>query len=117
MKTKTIKQQVFFKASSDEVYNLLMDSKKHSAFTGTDTEISKASKGKFTVYDGYCHGYNIELIPKKKIVQAWHFAEDGWPDDHFSICTFEFEPSPSGTKLSFSYTGVPEHKYQALKNG
>lgn len=58
---------MFFKASPDEVYNLLMDSKKHSAFTGTDTEISKASKGKFTVYDGYCHGYNIELIPKKRL--------------------------------------------------
>ena len=68
-------------------------------------------------FDGYCHGYNIELIEGKKIVQAWHFAEEGWPDDHFSTCTFLFEEAGNKTKLTFLQTDVPEHKVEALKGG
>ncbi len=117
MKIKTIKQTTLFKASPKEVYELIMDSKKHSAFSGAKTRISQKVKGKFETYDGYCHGYNIELKEGKKIVQAWHFAEDGWPADHFSIATFIFEKVKGGTKLKFSQSGVPEHKYETLKAG
>ena len=38
-------------------------------------------------------------------------------DDHFSICTFLFEKSGNGTKLTFTQTGVPEHKYEELRGG
>ena len=100
-----------------EVYNLLMKAKKHSAFTGSTVKMSNKVKGKFAVFDGYCHGYNVELVEGKKIVQAWHFAEDGWPDDHYSICTFEFRKSGKGTKLAFKQSGIPEHKAKTLANG
>jgi activator of HSP90 ATPase len=73
--------------------------------------------GKFTVFDGYCHGYNIELVPERRIVQAWHFAEDGWPDDHYSTCTFLFEETGGKTKLVFLQTDVPEHNVESLKDG
>jgi activator of HSP90 ATPase len=117
MKTKAIKQTVKFAAKPIEVYEQLMDAKKHSAFTGTKATMSKKPKGKFSVYDGYCHGFNIELIEGKKILQAWHFAEEGWPDDHYSICLFDFKKDGTGTKLSFVQTDVPEHKVNALKDG
>jgi len=90
MKTKSIRQTVTFNASPETVYQLIMDPKKHAAVTGSAVIMSSDVNGKFSVFDGYCHGYNIELIEGKKIVQAWHFAEDGWPDDHFSICTVNF---------------------------
>ena len=117
MKTKSIKQTVTFNASPELIYNLLMDEKKHAAFTGSKAIIDSKAKGKFSVFDGYCHGYNMELIKGKKIVQAWHFAEDGWPDDHFSICSFEFEKDGAKTKLRFLQTNVPEHKVETLKDG
>jgi activator of HSP90 ATPase len=117
MKTTTIKQTVSFRANPPDVYELIMDSRKHSAFSGANATMSRKVNGKFSVFDGYCHGYNIELTEGKKIIQAWHFAEEGWPDDHYSTCTFEFRKSPSGTKLSFTQTGVPEHKVKALKEG
>jgi len=81
MKTKTIRQSASIKASPEEVYDLLMDEDKHSSLTGTSVKMSKEINGKFEVFDGYCHGYNIELDRDKKIVQAWHFQEDGWPSD------------------------------------
>jgi activator of HSP90 ATPase len=94
-----------------------MDQHKHAAFTGSDVQMSKEVNGKFNVFDGYCHGYNIELKEGKKIVQAWHFEEDGWPEDHFSICTFLFEPAGGKTKLTFLQSDVPEHKVESLKDG
>jgi len=117
METKTIKQVVSFNAAPAEVYELIMDAKKHAAFAGGKVTMSRKPEGKFVVFDGYCHGYNIELTEGKKIVQAWHFVEDGWPDDHYSTCTFLFEPKEGGTKLTFTQTGVPAHKVESLKGG
>ncbi len=117
MKTKSIKQTVTFDSTPDKVYQLIMDQKKHAAFTGTKVIMSTKPKGKFSVFDGYIYGNNIELIEGKKIVQAWHFKEDGWPEDHYSICTFTFEKQGDKTKLTFVQTDVPEHKVDELKEG
>jgi activator of HSP90 ATPase len=117
MKTTTIKQTATFAASPREIYHLIMDSKKHTAFTGSKATMSTKVNGKFSVFDGYCHGTNIELTEGKKIVQAWHFAEEGWPDDHYSLCTFLFEQVGDKTKLSFLQAGVPEDSVNSLKDG
>jgi activator of HSP90 ATPase len=117
MQTKSIKQTVEFDSSPLEIYNLLMDEKKHAAFTSSEVSMSTEPNGKFSIFDGYCHGYNIELIEGKKIVQAWHFAEEGWPEDHFSICTFQFEEVDNKTSLTFEQTNIPEHKVEELKKG
>ena len=50
-------------------------------------------------------------------MQAWQVAEEGWPDDHYSVCTFLLEPSGDKTKLIFRQTGVPEQSAEALKDG
>ncbi|MBC7884335.1 MAG: SRPBCC domain-containing protein [Saprospiraceae bacterium] len=117
MHYKSIVQTIWFEASAEVVYHMLMDAGTHAAFTNSKATISKELDGKFSVYDGYCHGYNIELKEGEKIVQAWHFAEEGWPDDHFSICTFIFEHLGTKTKLTFTQTGIPEHKAEALESG
>jgi activator of HSP90 ATPase len=117
LKTKTISQTVTFFSTPDKIYQLLMNENLHSAFTGTKASISTKVNGKFSVFDGYCHGYNIELVRAKLIVQAWHFDEDGWPADHYSICSFKFDQDGIKTIISFIQTDVPEHKVSALKDG
>ncbi|MBI2967745.1 MAG: SRPBCC domain-containing protein [Bacteroidetes bacterium] len=117
MKTKNLKQTVNFPCAPSIAYQLLMDGKKHSEFTGGKATISKKINGKFSVYGGYIHGYNIELVKGRKIVQAWHFAEEGWPDEHFSLCTFDFAKTAKGTRLTFTQKGIPSHKYKELKAG
>jgi activator of HSP90 ATPase len=114
---KTIKQTVFFDASPMDVYELLMDESKHSELTDSDVEMSNEVDGTFEVFDGYCHGINIEIVEGEKIVQFWHFEEDGWAEDHFSTCTFIFEPTEQGCKLDFTQTDVPDHTVEALENG
>ncbi len=46
--TRTIEQTVTFKASPHEVYESLMDSAKHSKFTGAKASISREVGGAFT---------------------------------------------------------------------
>lgn len=117
METATIHQVIYFKAKPAAVYDLIMDAEKHSAFTSGPVTMSREVNGVFEVFEGYCTGYNIELEKGRKIVQAWHFREDGWPDFHNSICTFLFEDDPIGTRLTFTQTDVPAHKKKSLENG
>ena len=77
MKTKTIKQSVTFRAKPHEVYEALMDSGKHAKFTGGEAHISREVGGKFSAFDGYSEGVNLELMPDKRIVQSWRTSD--WP--------------------------------------
>jgi activator of HSP90 ATPase len=115
MKTKTIRQTVTFKASPHEVYEALMDSKKHARFTGAAASISREVGGKFTAYDGSLQGENLELVPDAKIVQTWR--SDDWPEGHYSRATFSLAKVEGGTRLTFTQTGVPEEFYEDVKQG
>ena len=104
--SKTIQQTVTFTASPHEVYEALMDSEKHAAFTGSQAKISRAVGGSFMAYDEYITGKNIELVSDKKIVQDWRAVD--WPEGYFSRITFELTAVPAGTRLDFTHTDVPE---------
>lgn len=118
MKTSTIHHVVNFQATPKEVYELIMDQDLHSEITGSEATVSREVNGEFDVFDGYCMGYNVELKDGEKIVQKWSFAEDGWPEEHYSTCTFLFEPDENGgTKMTFTQEGVPDVTYDALNSG
>ena len=115
MHVKTIRQSVTFTASPHEVYEALMDSKKHSEFTGSQVSISRQTGGKFSVYGGDIEGVNLELVPDKKIVQSWRCSD--WPEGHYSKATFSLKEISIGTRLTFSQTGVPEEFYNDIRQG
>lgn len=115
METKNIRQTVNFKAEPHEVYEALMDSKKHAKFSGGKASISRKVGGKITAYDGYIEGVNIELVPDEKIVQNWRGSD--WPEGHFSKVTFKIEKTPAGSKLTFLQEGVPVDFYEDIKQG
>jgi activator of HSP90 ATPase len=115
MKTKNIRQTVKFKAGPHEVYEALMDSKKHSAFTGGKASISRKVGGKFTAYDGYAEGKNLELLPDEKIVQSWR--GDDWPEEYYSKATFSIKKTATGSELVFVQEGVPEDVFEDVKQG
>ncbi|MCX6081011.1 MAG: SRPBCC family protein [Chloroflexi bacterium] len=100
-----IEQMVIFKASPHEVYEALMDSGKHSAFTKSVALISAEMGAEYSAYDGYITGKNLELVPDAKIVQSWRAVD--WPEDHFSVVTFLFTPVGAGTRLDFTQTNLP----------
>ncbi len=117
MKTKTIKQKVEFNAAPHEVFEALMDSKKHAQFTGGKATISRKIGGKFSAFDGYAQGENLELVEDKKIVQSWRAQEEGWPDGYYSKATFVFKKTARGTLLEFTHEGVPEEVAESISQG
>jgi activator of HSP90 ATPase len=115
METKTVKQTVTFKASLHDVYEALMDSKKHAKFTGDRASISRKVGGKFSVFDSYSEGTNLELVPDKKIVQTWRASD--WQEGHYSKVTFLLNETVGGTRLAFTQTGVPAEQYDDITQG
>ena len=115
MKTKNIRQSVTIKATPTDVYEALMDQKKHAKFTQHPAKISRKVGGKFSAFGGYCGGVNLELVEGKKIVQSWR-PED-WPKDHLSTITYSLAKALGGTKLTFTQTGIPEKFVDDMKNG
>ena len=115
METKTVKQTATFKASPHEVYEALMDSKKHANFTGDKATISRKIGGKFSTFDGYSEGTNLELIPDSKIMQTWRASD--WPEGHYSKVTFSLKEIPTGTRLTFIQTEVPAKQYEDISQG
>lgn len=114
---KTIRQLVSFKASPHEVYEALMDSRKHSIFSGSVAKIGKKVGEPFSAFDGYAYGKNVSLEPDKKIVQLWRAEEEGWPKGHFSKVTFALKKTARGTVLAFTQTGVPEAVSKSISDG
>jgi activator of HSP90 ATPase len=113
--SKLIRQSVTFKAKPHDVYEALMDSRKHAGFTGEKASISRKVGGKIMAYNGYITGKNLELVVDEKIVQDWHAAE--WPGGHISRVTFRLRPVKGGTRLSFTHSGVPDKFYFDIKQG
>ena len=115
MKTKTIRPKVTFKGTAHDVYELLMDSKKHSQLIGSSARISKKVGAKFSIYDGEIDGVNLELVPDSKIVQSWRYSN--WPEGHYSKATFSLKRVKNGTRLSFTQSGVPSQYYHDIRQG
>jgi activator of HSP90 ATPase len=115
MRTKTIRQSVTFKASPHDVYEAIMDSKKHSKFTASKVSVSRKVGGKFSVSGGDIEGVNLVLVPNQKIVQSWRYSD--WPKGYYSKATFSLREISTGTRLTFTQTGVPEEFYNDIGQG
>jgi activator of HSP90 ATPase len=115
MQTKTIKQCLTIKASAHDIYEALMDSEKHSQMTGEKARISREVGGKFTAYDGYASGENLELVPDKKIVQTWRASD--WPKGHYSKMIIILNETRGTTDISFVQEDVPEEFYDDIYEG
>ena len=66
MRTRTLQQTVTFKASPHQVYDMLMNSKKHQSLSGEPAKISRKVGGKFTAWGSHISGINLVLKPSKK---------------------------------------------------
>ena len=115
MKTRTLEQTVTFKAPPLEVYEMIMDSRRHQSLSGEKARISRKVGGSFTAWGTHISGINLVLKPGEKIVQAWRAT--GWWPDHYSIAIFDLTKIRDGTKLVFTQIGVPPERYSGHYRG
>jgi len=112
-----IHHYVFFNATAAEIFELLLDDKKHEAYTGGPAKIDRKVGGKFTAFGGMVEGVTRELKPNALIVQEWRGAN--WPSGHYSQARFELTPihEGRGCALKFDHTGIPIDKVEEVNDG
>ena len=111
---KNIKQVVYFIALPHNVFEALMDEKKHSEFTGENVKVERKIGGKM-IMKGAIEGKFTEIVKDKKIAQTWRYSD--WPKGHYSNVVFVFEKEKERTKMTFIQNGVPDDKYEDIRDG
>jgi activator of HSP90 ATPase len=124
---EAIHQETVFKASPQRIYEALLDAQQFQkvelasgAMKALDLEkspavISREPGGTFSLFGAYISGRQIELVPNKRIVQAWRTMQ--WDPGVFSIAHFELLEQGAGTKLVFDHTGFPAGDGESLASG
>jgi len=111
----TIHQEIDLEASPDRVYDALLNAKQFGALTGLPAEIAAEVGGAFSCFGGHIVGRTVELVPKRRIVQAWRVVT--WPEGVYSIARFELKPQQAGTRVIFDHTGFPPELRDHLAAG
>ena len=115
-KTTTITQKIIIPAPPEEVYDALLDAQKHTKFTGSKATGKAKVGAKFTAWDGYISGKNLELEKGKRIVQEWVTTE--WPENYPpSRLEFTFKEVKGKTELTMVHSDVPTDQKQELEEG
>ena len=117
MKTEKIKMSTTLPATPEQVYKAWLSGKEHGAFTGGGKATASTKVGgKFTSWDGYISGKNLELEPPSRIVQSWRSTEfpEGHPDSKLEVL---LDPHKDGCKITFIHTDIPEGQSQSYKDG
>jgi activator of HSP90 ATPase len=112
----TIRQTVTFDAPPHAVFEALLDSKKHAAFTGSRASLSRKVGGRISAWDGYIEGKNLRIIKDKVIVQSWR-TTDFRESEADSQITFRFSKKGTGTRLLFVHTKVPDRLAEEFRQG
>lgn len=93
-------------AQFDKVSKLSAAMKSGMAPATKPTKIDPVAGGAFSLFGGYVTGRNIELVPNKRIVQAWRSGS--WDPGVYSVAKFELVAQGSSTKLIFDQAGFPQ---------
>ena len=112
---KTIRQTATIRgAAPHDIYETIMDPKKHTKLSRQPTTVSRRVGGAFKVGHDL-EGKNLKLTKDRRIVQTWR--ANNWPKGTYSKATFAFarderygerEREPSHrTRSSSIFTGAP----------
>jgi activator of HSP90 ATPase len=111
----TIKQTARIKgATPHDLYETLMDGERHGALSGQPAKVSRRAGGKWNVGHDL-EGKHLRLTKDKRIVQTWR--ANNWPKGVYSKATFALSRVPSGTRIRFTQTRVPDEFFGEISQG
>jgi activator of HSP90 ATPase len=115
--TTTINQTEFIPGvKPQEVYDALVDPRKHTEFTGSKATGQAKVGAKFTAWDGYITGKHLVLEPGKRLVQEWSTSE--WPAGSGpSHLEWTFVPKGDGTQVTMVHSEVPADQAESYRQG
>ena len=94
-------------ATPFQIYNAWLSSKEHTEMTGGEASASDIVGGKFTAWDEYIYGKNIELEQNHFIKQTWRSSQFEETDED-SILEVILEEKNGKTELTLIHSNVPE---------
>jgi activator of HSP90 ATPase len=110
-----IHQEITFRAAPSLVYQALVDAEKFAELTGAPATGDSTEGAAFSAFGGHITGRHVELVPDKRVVQAWR--PKTWPEGVYSLVRFELHADGKGTKLVFDHDGFPEDMKEHLSKG
>ena len=114
--SESITVSSIFNANRQKIYHAWLNSKEHTAFTGSEAVTSSRKGGKFTAWDGYISGKNLELTPNERILQSWRTTEFG-SDDPDSLLEILLDEKNGKTTVTIHHTNIPEGQGKGYKKG
>jgi len=116
IQTKKLTMNEEFKCRANELYNVFTDINMVKAFTQSSKIVYEPEKGgKFALFDSNITGSFVELIVNKKITMNWRNKR--WPEEHYSVCTLEFNEQEDCTMLKLVQTGIPNNFIENTEDG
>ncbi|NVK27146.1 MAG: SRPBCC domain-containing protein [Flavobacteriia bacterium] len=103
-----------FQTSASSLYNAWLSSSEHTKMTGGKAVIGTKVGDKFSAWDGYITGINLELKPFLKIVQSWR-STDFSPKDEDSLLELEFEEEAGRTTLTLKHSNLSKEGERYIK--
>ena len=103
-------------ATPKEVYEAWLDSSAHTKMTGGKAQASPVKGAKFSAWEEYIRGTNLELEPNHRIVQAWRTSEfpEGSTDSLLEVLLEEVD---GGTKVTLRHSMIPEGQGSSYRQG
>ena len=101
-------------APAKEVYEAWLDSDKHSAMTGGEALITEDEGDRYSTWDGYIWGMNLELQPGKYIKQTWRTLDFKEDQGHSTLEVYFSENPGGGSKIKIKHSNLTEtdHHYK-----
>ena len=111
-----IHQEIVLPVPPSRVYEALTDAAQFSKVTaGAPAKISADEGGAFSCFGDRIVGRHVELVPQRRIVQAWRAAN--WDEGIYSVVRFELQEDADSTRLVFDQSGFPEGEKNHLEEG
>lgn len=103
-------------AAPKDIYDAWLSSAEHTAMTGGAATASAQVGARFTAWDGYIEGRNLELKPHWCIVQSWRTTQfaPGEPDSRLEIC---IHPKGSESEVLLIHTNIPPDQVESYRSG
>ena len=116
----SVHQEALVSAAPQQIFNLLTDGGLFGAATGMPAEVTAREGDPFSLFGGRVEGRQIELVPSRRVVQAWRFGtahDSPWEPGVYSTVRFALEPTNNGTRLVIDHTGIPPEWVEHLTDG
>jgi activator of HSP90 ATPase len=113
--TPVIQQTARFRATPHALFEMYLDSRKHSKSTGMTARVTRKVGGRFRAFDGMLEGKNLLIAADRQIVQLWRATH--WKNEDWSILILMFSKVAGGAQIDLVHVGVPAYDQKGVREG